>query len=117
VRLTGSRVGELPPQLFTDYVHFAPQNAPQIASCAVFSRRLTLSLVLVKVVCRRVASSGEKRINTFTRLKSQVRVLQRPRVLVFLPHGGDVIVAGWAVSSATDFSQYVFAGDGSLTPL
>src|ERR1019366_7620081 len=46
--LTGSRVGELPPQLFTGCVHRAPQNAPQIVSCAVFSRRLVLSWFLVK---------------------------------------------------------------------
>ena len=72
----------LRPQPCAGCVHLAPQNAPQIASCAVFSRRLVLSLVLVKVVCRRVASSGEKRINTFTRLRSQVRVLQRPRIVV-----------------------------------
>src|ERR1017187_4764914 len=31
-----------------------------------------------QVLYRRVASSGEKCVNTFTRLKSQVRVLQRP---------------------------------------
>src|SRR5665213_133062 len=76
--LSGSRVSELRSQLFTACVHFAPQNAPQIASCVVVPRRLALSLVLVKVVCRRVASSGEKRINTFTRLRSRVRVPQRP---------------------------------------
>ena len=58
----------------------APQNAPQIASCAVVSRRLASSLFLVQVVCRRVASSGEIRINTFTRLRSRVRVPQRPLV-------------------------------------
>src|SRR5664280_575782 len=67
-------VGESPPQLLTGCVHPAPQNAPQIASCAVVSRRLALSLVLVKGVYRRVVSSGEKRINTFTRLRSRVRV-------------------------------------------
>src|SRR5665213_3327035 len=72
--LSGSRVSELRSQLFTACVHFAPQ----IASCVVVPRRLALSLVLVKVVCRRVASSGEKRINTFTRLRSRVRVPQRP---------------------------------------
>ena len=68
-RLSGSCVAELPPQLFTRGAHLAPQNAPQIASCAVFSRRLALSLVLVKAVCRHVASAGEKRLNTFTRLR------------------------------------------------
>ena len=47
-RLSGSRVGELPPQLFTSCVHLAQRNAPQIASRAVFSRRLALSLFLVK---------------------------------------------------------------------
>src|ERR1035441_10513654 len=59
-RLTGSRVGELPPQLFTGCVHLAPQNAPQIASRAVFSRHLALSLFLVKcygVVSRRLVKS------------------------------------------------------------
>ena len=77
-RLPGSRVGELPLRPITACVHFAPQNSPQIASCVVVPRRLALSLFLVRVVCRRVASSGEKRINTFTRLRSQVRVPQRP---------------------------------------
>src|SRR5665213_1948280 len=59
-RLSGSRVGELPPQLFTGCVHLAPQNSPQIASRAVFSRRLALSLLLVKcydVVSRRLVKS------------------------------------------------------------
>jgi hypothetical protein len=46
--LTGPRVGELLHQLFTGCVHLAPQNAPQIASCAVFSRRPAPSLLLVK---------------------------------------------------------------------
>src|SRR5665213_2735057 len=77
-RLSGSRVGEFPSPPFTGCVHFAPQNAPQIASRGVVSRRLVLSLVLVKVVCRRVTSSGEKRVNTFTRLRSRVRVPQTP---------------------------------------
>jgi len=56
-RLSGSRVGELSPRLLTGCVHLAPQNAPQIASRAVFSRRLALSLFLVKcyvVVSRRL---------------------------------------------------------------
>jgi len=35
-----------------------------------------------QVVRRNLASSGEKVPNTFTRLKSQVRVLQRPRIVV-----------------------------------
>jgi len=59
-RLSGSRVGELPPQLFTGCVHLAPQNAPQIASRAVFSRRLAPPLFLVKcyiVVSRRLVKS------------------------------------------------------------
>ena len=46
--LTGSRVGDLQPQLFTGCVHRAPQNAPQIASRAVFSRRIAVPLSLVK---------------------------------------------------------------------
>jgi hypothetical protein len=59
-RFSGSRVGELPPQLFTGGVHLAPQNAPQIASRAVFSRRRALSLFLVKcyvVMSRRLVKS------------------------------------------------------------
>jgi hypothetical protein len=56
----------------------APQNAPQIASRAVVSCRFMSSLSLVKVVCSHFTSSGEKRINTFTRLRSRVRFPQRP---------------------------------------
>jgi hypothetical protein len=33
-----------------------------------------------------------------------------------LEAGGDAIVQGWAVGRATDFSWYVLAGDGTLTP-
>jgi hypothetical protein len=33
-----------------------------------------------------------------------------------LEAGGDVVVAGWEVGRVTDYSRYVLAGDGTLTP-
>ena len=103
-RLPGSRVGEIPPH---DYGlrSFAPQNAPQIASCAVVPRRLASSLVLVKVVYRRVTSSGEKGMNTFTRLRSRVRVPQRPRMVVCCATASFVDEAFWYLVTRMDIAS------------
>ena len=66
------------PHPYWSCAQLAPQNAPQISSRAVVSCRFVSSLFLVKVFCSHFTLSGEKRINTFTRLRSRVRVPQRP---------------------------------------